>query len=330
MQGCLPSGLSLRQQAAEAPGGGAEPDGTIGNGSDVVTDLGGTAEDGTEPEEAASGQESSATVAGLTIIPAKVELGQDENKLYLDLENTTDEDLYVEWRRVLFAFEEEKDRSGVSSTPGEETCYIKAHDVHQEVFTVLVTKAYTPYAKTTVMMTVMNADKSLSEKMEITLPIGKNDVETVEMSEPKANSVYFEEQEFYNDGTLLFTLPEQTVEPVYYTERDNPHYEVKIHYENNSDDTSIWYNYAFLDAKINGVAPQPDALSWGDFLSDHYLQLISGQNSDKRVEIDNDFQVPFNTGEDSGEITFTLSLKVKDTDEVLSETPVTIHYTVVK
>lgn len=284
-----------------------------------------TAEDGTKQkeEEAASGQEFAGTVGGLAITPAKVELGKKENKLYLDLENTTDEDIYVEWRRVLFAFEEEKDRSGVSSMPGEETCYIKAHDVHQEVFTVLVSKAYTPYAKTTVMMTVMNADKSLSEKMEITLPIGKDDVETVEMSEPKANSVHFEEQEFYNDGTLLFTLPEQTVEPKYYDNvaegRENPHYEVKIHYENNSDDTGMWYNYAFLDAKINGVAPQPDALSWGDFLSDHYLQLISGQNSDKRVEINNDFQVPFNTGEDSGEITFTLSLKVKDTDEVFNE-----------
>ena len=154
----------------------------------------------------------------------------------------------------------------------------------------------------TAVGTVTDADKSLSEEVDITFPIGKDDIETVEMSEPKANSVHFDEQEFYNDGTVLFKVPEQTVEPAYSSNagQRKPHYDVTVHYENNSDDSSMWYNYAFLDAKINGVAPQPDAVSWGNLmLSDHYLQLISQQNSDGKMEIKDDLQVPFNTGEDS-------------------------------
>lgn len=309
------------------------------------------AEDGTEPEEAASGQESSATVAGLTITPVKMELEYEEDRLYLDLENTTDEDLYVEWTRVMFTEKaEDAGKSGMVSDPGEETCCIKAHDVHQEVFTLSTCTMpptyeeawqYTYYAVATAVGTVTNADKSLSEKIDFTFPIGKDDIESAEMSEPKANSVHFEEQEFYNDGTVLFTVPEQTVEPGYSSESTqtpdgnihyerNPYYKITVHYENNSDDTGMWYGYALVDGKVNGVAPQPDAMDSANFLKGNYLQLISRQSSDKDILIKDELQVPFNDGEDSGEITFTLSLKVKDTDEVFSETPVTIHYTVVK
>ena len=91
---------------------------------------GGTAEDGTEQkeQEAASGQESAATVAGLTITPAKMELEYEQDRLYLDLENTTDEDLYVEWTRVMFTEKaEDAGKSGEVSTPGEEICCINAH-----------------------------------------------------------------------------------------------------------------------------------------------------------------------------------------------------------
>ena len=282
-------------------------------------------------------------MGGLTITPAKLELEYEENRLYLDLENTTDKDLYIKWTRVMFTEKaEDAGKSGHVSTPGEESCCIKAHDVHQEVFTLTTCTMlpsyeeawqYTYFAVVTAVGTVTDADKSLSEEVDITFPIGKDDIETVEMSEPKANSVHFDEQEFYNDGTVLFKVPEQTVEPAYSSNagQRKPHYDVTVHYENNSDDSSMWYNYAFLDAKINGVAPQPDAVSWGNLmLSDHYLQLISQQNSDGKMEIKDDLQVPFNTGEDSGEITFTLSLKVKDTETVFSETAVTIHYTVIK
>ena len=318
-----------------------------------MTESDDTAEDGTKQkeEETASGQESSVTVGGLTITPAKMELEYEEDRLYLDLENTTDEDLYVEWTRVMFTEKaEDAGKSGMVSDPGEETCCIKAHDVHQEVFSLTTCTLppseeeawqYTYFAVATAVGTVTNADKSLSEEVDFTFPVGEGDIEMVEMSEPKANSVHFEEQEFYNDGTVLFTVPEQTVEPGYSSASTQtpdgdihyeriPSYSITVHYENNSDDTGMWYGYALVDGKVNGVAPQGVESDWDNFLSGHYLQLISRQSSNAMIKINKDLQVPFNTGEDSGEITFTLSLKVKDTDEVFNETPVTIHYTVIK
>lgn len=82
-------GSSKEQEAtAEAAETGTAASETIASGADMNTEL--------DTEDAASSETSPSLADGLIITVTKMEVEIDQNRMYVNVENTTENDIYVE------------------------------------------------------------------------------------------------------------------------------------------------------------------------------------------------------------------------------------------
>ena len=170
---------------------------TIGAGADVNTEL-------DAPEAKVSVPLSEA----LVITATKIETEMGRNRVYVDIENTTGEDVYIEWLDLAIDGQTISKDSGSGSPswfPDLWSPKIKAGETRQEKFFIdHLDKPYVEYAETSIDATILNSDKTQTEPLKVTISL--KDVETVDMNIDASKEIYVEEQELYNDDGVIITV----------------------------------------------------------------------------------------------------------------------------
>lgn len=298
--GC--AGSKEQEAAAETPEMEemeANASDTVGGGTDMNMDL-----DTEETETSVPLKEA------LTINVSHMETQPGRNKLYVDIENTTENDITIEWLDFIIDGQTASEDSGSEFWnwfPDHWSHKIKAGDIYQETFFIEHPIEYTEYVEAVIEATA--SDSRQTESLNITISL--KDTETIDTSDsltsPTLNLLFVEKQELYNENGIIITLPEQKV-----GFSDDMHLELHVESGFNSD-----VNVSFLNVTVNGELISEGSHTNGDTYfhpgeSDISLYLGNCIGPDKNP----------------GEITFVLDLW-DDRMESIDNPEITIPYAVI-
>lgn len=274
---------------------------TVGSGTDVNMDL-----DTEETETSVPLKEA------LTITASYMESEPGRDILYVDIENTAEKDVTVEWLDLMMDGKAASEDSGSefeSWFPDLWSVEIEAGDTYQEMFYIdHPTVSYAEYAEAAIEATVSDSSKTQTEPLNITISL--KDVEIVNAETTvKTSAIHIEEQELYNANSIVVTIPEQTISP-----SSMPTFHLECQY-----DHSLYYS--FLDLKVDG-----DLIAEGSH-SNADGEIDPAEPSDDPIPVD--FWTAIDSGKDSGKITFVLFI-TEDQRNPFVEPEITIPYTIIE
>lgn len=270
--------------------------------------------------------QSLALTDALTFTAVKMEMEVGRSKVYVDVENTSDSAVLLEWKDLrMNGWTAGSDPKFENWFPDLWAVEIGAHEVYQEVFFVEYPsfRGTVQYADAEIDVEVSNSDQSQTESLPVKLLLG--DIEIVDLTSSGGGSapasdpvIHIAEQEIYNANGLFITVPEQTLgvgsglEGIVY---QLP----KLHFENQRDERVF---ISYLDVTVNGQTVYEGS-------RDTYFDAVpeAGETLDADLAVVNGLKDAVDSGSNSGEISFTLYLSV-DMETALDEASVTIPFAV--
>ena len=266
----------------------------IGAGTDVNTEL-----------DAPDAKASVPLGEALTITTAKMETQPGRNKIYVDIENTAGEDVYIEWLDLAIDGQMISKASGSefpSWFPDHNSQKIKAGETYQEIFFIdHPDEMYVEYAEMTVESSVSDSDKTQTEPLKVTLSL--KDVETVDITDTfdiekpdtaTSKEIYVEEQELYSKDGIVITVTKMEMDKYGGTS-------LYLELTNNGRPSSmLYYKELYIDDTLLVAGDDIDATMYEE---PAYVIYISSKKKDELIR------------EESPEISIVLEYRAEEGGE---------------